>query len=302
MVIYAIILNKKKLNSMIKSFTMRGKMKILKRVLKGIICCIGAIILIVLLALGSLILYVILTSIILGRGDYLLIVTSSKLELIPVMMVMFLIMYGLFKLKERFFPSELDKELLKSAEDEPCKESERYEENEIFQFPIDYENDSRYTGCCLKFLNFTYRHFTAIEKLIKIIKYCYLPVLAVTLYVSLTSNTTVYKDRIKVTHPYNPKGIIYSYSDVKSIDVGIEKRRGDYTPYYRIHLRNNGIINLLGDSATMKEDMSLEKIILNIDSDFKKLGIPKKVIKSNFDSFAKSRDENYVSDINKLLQ
>lgn len=277
-------------------------MKILKRALKGILCFIGAIILIVLLALGSLILYVILTSIILGRGDYLLIVTSSKLELMPVMMVMLLIIYGLIKLKERFFPNELDKELLKASEVERCKESERYEENETFQFPIDYENDSRYTRCCLKFLNFTNRHFDAVEKFIKIIKYCYLPVLVIALYVSLTSNTTVYKDRIKVAHPYNPKGIIYSYSEVKSIDVGIEKRRGDYAPYYKIHLSNNSTINLLGDSTTMKEDMSLEKIILNIDSEFRKLDIPKKVNRSNFDSFAKSRDENYVSDINKLLQ
>lgn len=239
-------------------------MKLLKAMLKGILYCIGALFFIVVTAVVSIILYVMLSSLIIGRGDYLLVVTSSRLEIVPIVMITVLIMYGLIKLKKRIFPNKLEKELLKA------------EENGAYG--------------------------TLTDKLVKITRYCYIPVLVIVLYICLASKTTVYKDSIKVTYPNNLKGITYSYSDVKSINVGFVKDRGDYRMYYKINFSNNKSVDLYGGNSMAKADTSIEDELIKLDNNFRNLGIPRSIDKSNYESFSKEKNENIISNIDRVLK
>lgn len=257
----------------------------------GILTFIGIIIISVVVALATLFSYFTLQLFIVGRGDYLLFV-SSELNLIPVTMILILIVYTLFMIKEKLF-----------------KRKEKLEEIIEDEEPIDVESLNRFEKLIYKLLNMLINipqsKLKAIDdtatKIFKIIKICYVPALMIAIYCGMTSYAILYTDSIKVSSPIEPKGVIYKYSDIKRVNVGVEEDRKSYSPYYEVVFNDGKSVNIFDGSMNEDNDIGFEYILIDLDKKLRSQGVAKSVDKENFEKYAKGLNKNFISRVEKLF-
>ncbi|MFL0246087.1 hypothetical protein [Candidatus Clostridium stratigraminis] len=259
-------------------------MKILKTMGIGILYFIGTILFATILALGTIFTYFALQILLFGRGDYLLLISNNS-NIIPVLMIMILIIYAAFKIKEKFFKrKEVQTELIEEAE------------------PVDTDILSKKEQTILNLLNKLIAFEDIISKVFKVIKVCYIPALLIALYYGMTSYAILYSDSIKVSSPMKPAGTIYKYSDIKRVDVGIEKEnRNSCSPYYTVIFSDKKSLNLFGGSMIEDKGVGFEYILIDLDKKLKTQGVTKTVNKTNFDNYAKDLDKSFVSRVEQLF-
>lgn len=133
----------------------------------------------------------------------------------------------------------------------------------------------------------------------KIIKKCWIPVfLIIIFYCGFCKNAVLYADSIKLTSAFSPKGIIYSYKDVKSVNVGIKKKIFFDRPYYEIVLIDGKRVDFYKDD----NDLGNKDIVLvELDNKLKMLGVIKNVDKRYYDKYFKNINDMYNNTIKKLF-
>lgn len=259
-------------------------MKILKVIGIGILYFIGIIIFATILALGTIFTYFRLQMFLFGRGDYLLFISNNS-NMIPVFMIMGLIIYAAIKIKEKLFKrKEVQTELMEEVES------------------VDTDTLSKKEQTILSLLNKLIAFDNIISKVFKVIKVCYIPVLLIALYYGMTSYAILYTDIINVSSPIKPAGTIYKYSDIKRVDVGVEKdNRNSYSPYYTVTFSDKKSVNLFGGSMIEDKNRGFEYILIDLDKKLKTQGVTKIVNKTNFDNYAKDLDKNFISRVEQLF-
>jgi len=260
-------------------------MKTSKIVGFSILYIIGIVIFAIVIALGTLISYFSLQMFIFGKGDYLLFV-SSGLNMIPVFMIMILIIYALIKIKDKVFKRKYVQAGIMDEDDKS----------------VGIETLSKLERFLFKLLNKLMALDDAITKILKVIKICYLPVLIIAIYCGMTSYAILYTNRIKVNSPLIPTGVIYKYSDIKSVNVGVAKgHKNSYSPYYEVTFNNSRSVNLFGGSMHENKDIGFEYILIDLDKKLRTQGVVKSVDKENFEKYSKGLDKGFVSRVEKLF-
>jgi hypothetical protein len=260
-------------------------MRIFKYIGLGILYMIGIIIFATILALGTIFAYFPLQLLLLGRGDYLLFV-SGDANMISVYLIMILIVYFAFVLKEKFFKRKDMQEELLEQDDEP----------------LDMETLSKKERTLLSLLNKLMSFDDIVAKAFKVIKASYIPALVIAIYCGLTSYAILYSDSVKLSSPVRPAGITYKYTDIKSIDVNIHKyKRNSYEPRYIVKFNDGKSVNLFGGSMHTDYDKGFEYILIGVDEKLKAQGVPKTVDKTNFENYAKGLDKDFTARVEKLF-
>lgn len=260
-------------------------MKILKFIGQGLLYMIAIILLAVVLVLGTFFIYFPLQTLLFGRGDYLLFI-SGDANMIPVYMIMILVVYLTFKVKEKFF----------TRKDESIELPEEEEE------PINIKQLSKKDQTLLSLLNKLNTFDNMVSKIFRVIKLLYIPALIIAIYCGVTSYAILYADSIKLSSPIKPIGIVRKYTDISTIDVRIHKyKRNSYGPKYIITLKDGKSVNLFGGSMHTDYDKGFEYIILDLDEKLRAQGVPKTVDKTNFDNYAKGLDKDFTSRVEKLF-
>lgn len=261
---------------------MMGVLKILGL---SILYFVGIVIFATVLALGTLFTYFPLQMYLFGRGDYLLFV-SSKFNMIPALMIMLLIVYAFIRLKERFFGNkETFKEIIEDTEE--TKDIEIFSNKEQFIFKV---------------LNRLEAFDDKAIKVFNVIKICYIPVLIMVIYCGMTSYTILYNDGIKVSSPIAPTRVFYKYSDIKSIQVGVDReRRNSYSAYYSVIFNDGKSVNFFEGSMHEDKDKGFEYILIDLDKKLRAQGVSKSVSKVNFEEYSKGLDKEFVSRVEKLF-
>lgn len=269
-------------------------MNLLKIIGISILSFLGVCILATVMALAVIFTYFPLQLSLFGKGEYLLFI-SSEINIIPVIMTILLIIYALFSIKEKFFKN-------KGHTTELAEENSADNQNESIEIPVDVAEGKKGYIFLVKLLNMLFRFDEKLMKIFKIFKVCYIPALIMAIYCGMTSYTILYENQIKVSTPIDPVGMIYSYDAIKNVDVGIEKYKSTYTPYYKITLKNGTRTDIFGGSISENSNANFEEILLRFDNALEKKGIRKKVDKSNFEKFSIGLDKKYVKEIEKLFE
>lgn len=260
-------------------------MQTLKMVGLSILCFIGIVVLAIITALGTLFTYFSLQIFLVGRGDYLLFV-SNELNMIPTVMIMILIVYAFNKIKEKILKEKDNQINIIEEEDEL----------------VDIEKLSNLEKLLFKLLNGFVALDDIIIKIFKMIKICYIPVLIIAIYCGITSYSILYTDRIKVSSPISPKGTIYKYSDIKSVNVGVAKgRKNSYSPYYKVVLKDDRSVDFFGGTMHEDKDIGFEYTLIDLDKNLRAQGVVKSIDKENFGEYSKGLDKDFVSRVEKLL-
>lgn len=268
-------------------------MKTLKIFGLSILTFIGIIIISVVVALTILFGYFSLQLFIVGRGDYLLFV-SDELNMIPVFMIILLSIYALIIIKEKLF-----------------KNKEKLEETIEDEEPVDVSTLNRFEKLIYKLLNILINmpvnKLKAIDdmatKIFKIIKFCYLPALMIAIYCGMTSYAILYDDSIKVSSPIEPRGVIYKYSDMKNINVGVgEGYKKSYSPYYEVVFNDGKSVDLFGGSMQEDKDIGFEYVLIDLDEKLRSQGVNKTVDKENFEKYSNGLNEEFISRVEKLFE
>ena len=141
-----------------------------------------------------------------------------------------------------------------------------------------------------------------ILKLFKIGKISYILVLIVVSYFGMTNYTILYPESIKVGSPIVPNGVVYKYSDIKNVNVGISKKsKKSYSPYYNVIFNDGKSTDLFGASMQENNGVRFEKILIDLDKKLRTQGTVKTVDKENFDKYSEGLDVDFVSMIEKLF-
>ena len=118
----------------------------------------------------------------------------------------------------------------------------------------------------------------------------------------MTSYAILYSDNIKVSTPIVPIGVIYKYSDVKSIDVGVAKgNKNSYSPYYRVIFSDDKSVDFFGGSMNADNGMGFEYALIDLDEKLRAQGVIKSVDKENFEEYSKGLDKDFISRVEKLF-
>lgn len=250
----------------------------------GILYIIGTIILAVIIALTTIFSYFPLQLYLFGRGNYLLF-SSSKINMVPIFMIMILMIYGLFVLKEKIF-------------------SQKYPELEL-QDEDELEED-RGSGKLEKFVDTLLDALLTIDeialKLFRIVRISYIPLLLIAIYAGMTSYAILFTDSIKVSTPINPTGKTYRYTDVNSVDVGVVKGyKNSYNPYYKLIFKDGKSVDFFEGSMQDDRGIGFEYILIDLDKKLKVQGVHKSVNKNNFYKYAKDLDEDFIRRVEKLF-
>ncbi len=141
------------------------------------------------------------------------------------------------------------------------------------------------------------------SKLFRYIKICYIPALLIAIYCGITSYAVIYSDSIKVSSSINPSGEIYSYSDVKKVDVGVEKGYSNsYSPYYTVVFADGKRVNLFGDTMLQENGTAFETILIDLDKRLKAQGVDKRVDNENFEKYADGLDPDFISRVKQIFR
>lgn len=260
-------------------------MKKMKRIVLSIFYFIGIVIL-ALVATGVVFLaYYSLKLFLFAKGDYLLFV-SGKLDMIPITMILMVITYAFIRIKEKF--SE--------------KKNKQVEIIEEDTETVDIETLSKLDKFLYKLLNKLIAFDGKFTNIFKVIKICYIGVLIISIYSGMTSYAILYPNSIKVSSPITPKGIIYNYSDINRVNVGVTKgHKNSYSPYYKVIFNDNKSVDFFGDSMQDSKNMNFEDVLINLDNELRAQGVMKSVNKDNFEGYAKGLDKDFVSRVEKLF-
>lgn len=268
-------------------------MKTLKIFALSILTFIGIIIISVIIALTILFGYFSLQLFIVGGGNYLLFV-SDELNMIPVFMIILLSVYALIIIKEKLFKNK--EKLEETIEDEEL---------------VDISTLNRFEKLIYKLLNILINmpvnKLKAIDdmatKIFKIIKKCYLPALMIAIYCGMTSYSILYDDSIKVSSPIEPRGVIYKYSDIKNVSVGVgEGYKKSYSPYYEVVFNDGKSVDLFGGSMQEDKDIGFEYVLIDLDKKLRAQGVDKAVDKENFEKYSNELNEEFISRVEKLFE
>lgn len=265
-------------------------MKVLKLIGLSILGFLGIIVLATITALATLFTYFSLQMLIFGRGDYLLFV-SSKINIIPVIMIMIFIVYIFMNLKEKLFKNKTQVTESTQDIDTIIDNSEILNDESLSKF------DTYLIKLGMKLIELDDKMVV----IFKIIKRSYIIALLIAIYVGMTSYAIIYTDSIKSSSPINPFGKIYSYNDIKGIDVGISKYKQSYSPSYKITLNDNKTIELFDGGSMDSKDLNPEDVLVNLDNVLKQQGVPKTIDKNDFHNFAKGLNSDYVKQVEKLF-
>ena len=268
-------------------------MEILKMLGLGILSYIGTVILVVVIALTTIFGYMTLQLALFGNGNYLLFI-SSNLSIIPIIMIGILFIYFLLVMREKFVERKE-------------KQLEILDENKE---PIDIETLNKVQKLFFKLLiklmdkviALDDAFYNKIAKAFKILKSIFVLILIIAIYCSMTSYSILYTDSVKISSPLSPKGIIYKYNDIKSINVGIaDVYKNSYEPYYKIVFNNNKYINLFGGGVQEESDIESEDVLINLDEKLRMYGVTKIVNKNNFKEYSKGLDKDYINKVERLF-
>jgi hypothetical protein len=257
-----------------------GFQKIMK-VIKGLAAGALYYIIITAVAVGLILAYCSLQIHLFGKGNYLLF-ESDGTTILPIMCIILIAILFCLKTIKRF-------------------ENGRAQEPEISDGTVlvNTETSGRLNKLVLKLLNRSVGHYDAIAKLFKI---GYITILIISLYCSMTSYTILYEDSVVWGTPLSPRGTIYSYRDIVSVNVGIRRENINlYSPYYEIVLFDGKSANLMGVMVDEGEIRS-EYVLADLDRKLKMQGITKNVSNARFAKFAKGMDKKYVMEIEKLFE
>ncbi|MEQ8156923.1 MAG: hypothetical protein ABRQ25_18960 [Clostridiaceae bacterium] len=239
----------------------------------------------VVIALTTIIAYFSLQSFLFGRGGYLLFV-SNTLNMIPILMIVILIIYNFARIKEKFFIRK-EKQIIIMEEDEE---------------PVDIETLSKLEKVIFKLLNKFAEFDDTITKIFNMIKICYISVLIIAIYFGMTSYAILYADSIKVSSPVVPAGVIYKYSDIKNINVGVSKGyNNSYSPYYKVVFNDDKSVDFFGGSMHEDKDIGFEYILIDLDKKLRTKGVLKSVDKENFEEYSKGLGKDFVGRVERLF-
>lgn len=260
-------------------------MKVLKMVGFSILYFAGIIIIAVVIALSTLFGYFSLQLFLFGKGDYLLFV-SNTLNMLPVLMIMLSIIYAFIRIKDKFFNRK-------------NKQTVIIEENNE---PLDIETFSKLEKFLFKLLNKLLALDYIIAKVFSIVKICYVPVLIVAIYLGMTSYGILYPESIKVSSPIAPAGVIYKYSDIKNVNVGVAKGyKNSYSPYYKVIFNDGKSVDFFGGTMHSDKDIGFEYILIDLDKKIRIQGVIKTVDKENFEKYSKGLNKDFISRVEKLF-
>ncbi len=221
-----------------------------------------------------------LQKLIFAQEDYLLFINSRLASLALILLVFFI----LDKLK--YFNKPL------GDNDKITDKSDESAENAM------YDNDDKNLNKKILAIKTKYNYIKE-KTASKIIKKCWIPILLIIiLYCGFCKNAVLYADNIKITSAFSPKGIIYSYNDVKSVNVGIKKKIFFDKPYYEIVLVDGKRVDFYKDD----NDLGNKEIALvEFDNKLKILGANKNVDKKYYDKYFKNTNDGYNNAIKKLF-
>lgn len=244
---------------------------------------IGSIILIcILLIAGFLPEY--LQRLIFAHDNYLLIV-KSRLASAVVTLLVFYVLYKFNADKSKYFKRWLG-----------IKTGDIEENDETIESEID-DNDEKLDKMILAIK--TRYDYIKEKTAFKIIKKCWIPILLIIIfYCGFCKNSILYSDSIKLTSAFSPKGIIYSYNDVKSVNVGIKKKIFFDRPYYEIILIDGKRVDFYKDDNDLGNK---EMALIQFDNKLKMLGANKNIDKRYYDKYFKNIDDEYNNAIKKLF-
>jgi hypothetical protein len=141
-----------------------------------------------------------------------------------------------------------------------------------------------------------------ILKLFKVAKISYILVLIVVSYFGMTSYTILYPESIKVGSPIVPNGVVYKYSDIKNVNVGISRSsKKSYSPYYKAIFNDGKSADLFGASMQENNGVRFEYILIDLDKKLRTQGIVKTVDKENFTKYAEGLDIDFVRRVEMLF-
>jgi hypothetical protein len=268
-------------------------MEILKMLGQGILSYIGTVILAVVIALITIFGYMSLQLVLFGNGNYLLFI-SSNLSIIPIIMIGILFIYLLLVMREKFVERK-EKQLELLDEDEEPIDIETLNKVQKFFFKLIIKLTDKVIALDDAFYN-------KIAKAFKILKSLFVLILIIAIYCSMTSYSILYTDSVKISSPLSPKGIIYKYIDIKSINVGIaDVYKNSYEPYYKIIFNDNKSIDLFGGGVQEESDIDSEDILINLDEKLRMHGVIKSVNKNNFKEYSKELDKDYIYKVERLF-
>ena len=213
---------------------------------------------------------------------------AGDLNMIPTIMIMILIIFALIRIKERFFNRKEKQAEIIDEKDEPLD--------------IEDEDLNKFEKFFFKLLNALFAGDKKILKIFKIIKISYILVLIVAIYFGMTSYAILYPESIKVGSPIAPKGVVYKYSDIKNVNVGISKSsKNSYSPYYKVIFNDGKSVDFFG--ATMQESKGerFEYILIDLDKKLRTQGVVKNVDKEDFLKYSEGLDMDFVSRVEKLF-
>jgi len=286
-------------------------MEILKGFFLGIMGFIVKVVLVVVVAISSLIAYFSLQMLLFARGDYLLFVARDY-NIIPAIMLMILIIYGLMYLGNKLFNSKVKQAQVQYCEfplEIQCEENYKMDEyiDLSKEKPMTFENLSNGDKITFKLL----QRFVALDrenlnmklfKVLKVVKFGYIPAVLIAMYLGTTSYSILYTDSIKLSSPMAPSGIIYKYSDIKTIEVGVKKGlRKDYSPYYKLTFKDGKTVDFFGGAAYEEHGLGLENILNDLDEKLLAQGVTKSGNKANFEKYSKGLDKTFISKVEKLF-
>ena len=211
---------------------------------------------------------------------------GGDLNMIPSIMIIILIIFVLFRIKEKFFNNKE-------------KQAEIIDENDT---PSGIEDLNKLEKFLFKLLNAFLARDEKILKIFKILKISYILVLIVVIYLGMTSYAILYPESIKVGSPIVPKGVVYKYSDIKNVNVGISKSsKNSYSPYYKAIFNDGKCVDLFGATMQESKGVRFEYILIDLDKKLRTQGVVKTVDKENFPKYSEGLDKDFVSRVEKLF-
>lgn len=263
-------------------------MDIIKILGLGVLKYIGIVILVVVIVIPTLFVYFSLQMYLFGKGDYLLFV-SNNLNIIPAFMIMLLLLYFIITAYNKLIAKKYDNEWT----DDETQNDDSLENIEAL---------GKKEQILLKLINKLLELLDIFDKLFKIVKLCYIPVLLAAVYVGMTSYTILYPNSIKLSSPLQPTGITYDYKDVEIINVGIDKGNDDsYDPYYEVVLTDGTSIDFFGGSSMSESDKGFEEVLFDFDKKIRDMGVDKNVNKKDFEKYAEGLNTEFVRRVEKLF-
>ncbi len=95
---------------------------------------------------------------------------------------------------------------------------------------------------------------------------------------------------------------MFTFSDVKGIDVGVDKEKNDvYAFYYTVKFNDGNFVDFFDGSMMSNNDKDFELLITDFDEKLKAQNVVKTVSKVYFEAYSIGLEKGYVSRIEQLF-